>query len=90
MQLGRPGAADNDCTAALGLNPDSGKAFKIRGRARSKLERWEEAHRDFATGLQLDYDEDTEDAMKEAAEKAKAINAARVNIAVYLIQKGRE
>ena len=41
MQLDRPGAADNDCTAALALNPDSAKAYKMRARLSSEALRTE-------------------------------------------------
>jgi len=78
MKLDRPRAVVNDCTAALGINPDSGKAYKLRGKAFKKLEKWEEAHIDFQTGLKLDYDEDTEDAAKEVEVKAKELKAAVV------------
>lgn len=78
MQLGRPRAVINDCTAALKINPDSGKAFKIRGRAYARLEQWEEAHSDFTTGLKIDFDEQTEEDSREAAERVKAIQAAAV------------
>lgn len=68
MQLDRPRAAVNDCTAALAINPDSGKAYKIRARAYAKLEMWPEAHYDFSTGLKLDYDEGTyEESLSVAA-----------------------
>lgn len=78
MQLDRPKAAINDCTAALSANPDSAKAMKVRARAYVKLEKWEEAHADFQTALKIDYDEDTEDASKEAEKKAKEIKSEQV------------
>lgn len=78
LKLGRPKAAANDCTAALTMNPDSGKAFKIRARANAKLEKWEEAHADFSAGLKIDYDEETYDESLEVAKKAKELQAAAV------------
>jgi len=78
MQLDRPKAAANDCTAALAINPDSAKAFKIRARANQKLENWEEAHSDFQTGLKIDYDEDTDEASKDVAAKVKDILEGKV------------
>merc|ERR1712217_49075 len=78
FQMDRPRAAVNDCTAALAVNPDSAKAFKIRARAYLKLEMWEEAHSDFQTGLKIDYDEQTDDDSKEVAAKAKEIQASKV------------
>lgn len=69
LQLDRPGAAVQDCTAALEINPDSGSAYKLRGKAYAKQEKYEEAHKDLSTGLKLDYDEDTEEMAKPIAEK---------------------
>lgn len=79
MKLGRPRAVVNDCTAALKINPDSGKAYKVRARANAKLERWEQAHLDFQTGLKIDYDEDTDDASREVAAKVKEMKAAETS-----------
>lgn len=73
VQLGRPRAVINDCTAALAVNPDSAKAFKMRARANAKLEQWEQANLDFQTGLNIDFDDKTEEESKVAAEKAKEI-----------------
>jgi len=73
VKLGRPKAVINDCTAALAVNPDSAKAFKMRARANAKLENWEQANLDFQTGLKLDFDDETEDESKVAAQKAKEI-----------------
>jgi len=78
MKLDRPEAAINDCTAALTVNPDSAKAMKIRAKAYVGLQKWEEAHADFQTALKIDYDEDTEDASKEAEKMAKELKAAAV------------
>ncbi|CAE8700313.1 unnamed protein product [Polarella glacialis] len=78
MQLDRPHAAVNDCTAALEGNPDSGKAYKIRARAYAKLEMWEKANLDFQTGLKIDYDEQTEEDSVVAAAKAKELSTAAV------------
>lgn len=73
VKLGRPRAVINDCTAALEVNPDSAKAFKMRARANVKLELWEQANIDFQTGLKIDFDDETEEEAKVAAEKAKEI-----------------
>jgi hypothetical protein len=73
MQLDRPRASISDCTAALAVNPDSAKAFKIRARCNRKLERWEEAHLDFQTALKVDYDEATYEESLDVAAKAKEI-----------------
>merc|ERR1712187_979514 len=78
LQLDRPRAAARDCTAALEVNPDSAKAFKIRARANLKFENWEEAHSDFQTALKIDYDEQTYEDSLEVAAKVKDLNAAAV------------
>lgn len=78
MKLGRPNAVINDCTAALAGNPDSAKAYIMRGRAKAKLGLWEEANVDFQTGLKIDFDEGAEEEAKIALEKATALKAARV------------
>merc|ERR1719277_1058434 len=66
----RPCAAIKDCSAALKLNPDLGKAYRVRGIAHRKLGRWQEAHRDLKEGQRLDYDEGTAAVQKFVAEKA--------------------
>merc|ERR1719491_1478716 len=53
----RPCAAIRDCTAALEVNPDCGKAFRIRGVAHRRLGHWREAHNDLAQGQTLDFDD---------------------------------
>jgi len=75
LKLGRPRAAANDCTAALAINPDSGKAFKIRARAHAKLKHWESAHSDFQVGLRIDYDEETYEESLAVEAKNKGIKA---------------
>lgn len=73
----RARAAISDCNAALALNPDCGKAYRIRGVANRKLGRWEDAHRDLTAGQHLDYDETLVDMQKLAAEKAQRLEARR-------------
>lgn len=55
----RPVAAIRDCTAALEVNPDCGKAFRIRGMAHRRLGHWTQAHSDLAQGQTLDFDDAT-------------------------------
>jgi len=76
--LDRPRAAANDCTLALAMNPDSGKAYKIRARSHLQLEMWEKAHDDFQTGLRIDYDDATNEEAKVLIPKIKEIQAAAV------------
>lgn len=53
----RPCAAIRDCTAALEVHPDCGKAFRIRGMAHRRLGHWQQAHSDLAQGQTLDFDD---------------------------------
>merc|ERR1712151_496244 len=76
MKMGRPRACVNDCNAALAVNPDSAKAFKMRAKAYKKLEMWEEAHSDFQTALKIDYDEQTYEDSLDVAAKAKEMSEA--------------
>lgn len=75
VKLGRPRAVINDCTAAIEINPDSAKAFKLRAKANAKLERWEEAHSDFQTALKIDYDDQTDEDSRDAAGRVKEMKA---------------
>ena len=75
MRLNRPRAALRDCGRALELNPDSGKAYKTRGRANAKLKRWTAAHSDFQEGLKIDYDDATYEESLSVASKMKEITA---------------
>lgn len=74
LKLKRPNACINDCSAAIKVNPDSGKAYRIRGKAHRLLGHWEEAQLDLATGQKLDYDDNTADVQKFVAERFKRIN----------------
>ena len=59
LRLRRPNACIADCTAALLINPDIGKAFRLRGKAHRRLGHWEKAHKDLSMGQHLDFDDDT-------------------------------
>eukprot|EP00927_Polykrikos_kofoidii_P068396 TRINITY_DN63776_c0_g1_i1.p1 TRINITY_DN63776_c0_g1~~TRINITY_DN63776_c0_g1_i1.p1 ORF type:complete len:706 (+),score=161.55 TRINITY_DN63776_c0_g1_i1:74-2119(+) len=59
LQQRRPCAALRDCLAAVEVNPESGKAYRVRGLAYRALGQWEEAHRDFELSQKLDFDEAT-------------------------------
>jgi len=71
LKLRRPVAAIRDCSHALKLNPDIGKAFRVRGIAYRKLGRWSDAHNDLKEGQRLDYDEGTSAVQKFVAEKVR-------------------
>lgn len=75
LRLGRPRGAISDCTAALGINPDFGKAYKLRARANSSLKRWKNAHSDFQQGLAIDHDDDTYEESLVVAAKMKEMQA---------------
>jgi len=74
LKLSRPCAAIRDCTAAIEINPDLGKAHRVRGITNRKLGRWVEAHEDLTEAQRLDYDEGTAAVflfVKEKAARAK-------------------
>ncbi|PSS08077.1 TPR repeat-containing thioredoxin TDX like [Actinidia chinensis var. chinensis] len=58
VKLTKPNAAIRDADAALQINPDSAKGYKIRGMARAMLGQWEAAARDLHVASKLDYDEE--------------------------------
>ena len=60
LKLRRPVAAIRDADVALSLNPNLGRAFRVRGLARRSLQQWPESHDDLAQAQAIDYDEDTE------------------------------
>jgi len=76
FKLGRPKDSIRDCTAAIAVNENSAKAYKIRARCNENLEKWLEADRDYQTSLKIDFDDDTEEMSREAGEKAKAMRDA--------------
>uniref|UniRef100_A0A7S1XCA8 STI1/HOP DP domain-containing protein n=1 Tax=Compsopogon caeruleus TaxID=31354 RepID=A0A7S1XCA8_9RHOD len=57
--LKKPNAAIRDCTAALSINPDSAKSFKVRGKAYRMLGDWERSAHDLQEGNRIDFDEET-------------------------------
>jgi suppressor of tumorigenicity protein 13 len=71
LKLKRPLAAIKDCDTALSLNPDSGKAFRIRGLAHRYLLNWERAHADLSAAQRIDYDESVEPIHRLVDEKFK-------------------
>mmetsp|Transcript_55766 Transcript_55766/g.122468 ORF Transcript_55766/g.122468 Transcript_55766/m.122468 type:complete len:369 (+) Transcript_55766:64-1170(+) len=74
LKAKRPCACIQDCTAAIAINPDSGKAYRTRGKAHRFLGHWEEAHKDLSMGQKLDFDDATEDVQKFVADKWKKIS----------------
>merc|ERR1712137_822278 len=74
MKLKRPCACISDCNAAIDINPDSGKAFRIRGKAHRCLGKWEEAHSDLSKAQMLDYDDGVLDVVAYVNERWKKIS----------------
>jgi suppressor of tumorigenicity protein 13 len=73
LKLKRPVASIKDCDVALSLNPDSGKAFRIRGLAHRYLHKWEQAHSDLAAAQRIDFDDSVERVHKLVGERYKKI-----------------
>jgi len=75
LGAGRPAAAAADATAALGLNPDSAKGYKLRGKARRVLGEYEDAAADFGTAQRIDFDDGILADLSYVANRAKKIRA---------------
>merc|ERR1719333_488119 len=73
LRLKRPKAAILDCSAALEVNPDCGKAFRIRGVAHRRLGNWAQAHSDLAQGQKLDFDDGTTKIQAFVSKKAQVL-----------------
>eukprot|EP01118_Nematostelium_gracile_P006905 TRINITY_DN2231_c0_g1_i1.p1 TRINITY_DN2231_c0_g1~~TRINITY_DN2231_c0_g1_i1.p1 ORF type:complete len:319 (+),score=133.34 TRINITY_DN2231_c0_g1_i1:57-959(+) len=71
LELKRPNAAIRDCDAAIKINPDSAKPYKIRGRANRVLGNYEVALRDVQQGQKLDFDETTQKLEAELKPRAE-------------------
>eukprot|EP00727_Mastigamoeba_balamuthi_P003094 m51a1_g12782 hypothetical protein (332) ;mRNA; f:2745-4118 len=75
LRMRRPNAAIRDCEAAIRLNPDSAKPYKVRGRAERHLGLYERARADLQLGNKLDYDDATYQTQKWVEARAKALEA---------------
>ncbi|XP_025892981.1 hsp70-Hsp90 organizing protein 3-like [Nothoprocta perdicaria] len=71
VRLRKPNAAIRDCNKATEINPDSAQPYKWRGKAYWLLGHWKQAAKDFALACQLDYDEDTNEMLKEAQRRVQ-------------------
>ncbi|XP_010213791.1 PREDICTED: hsp70-Hsp90 organizing protein 3-like [Tinamus guttatus] len=71
VRLRKPNAAIRDCDKATKINPDSAQPYKWRGKAYWLLGHWQQAAKDLALACQLDYDEDTNDMLKEAQRRVQ-------------------
>jgi len=79
LRQGRPSAAMRDCSATLEMNPDSSKAFRVRGTSNRRLGLWEPALRDLAQAQKLDYDEHVADMQNFCARKVRKAEARKSN-----------
>mmetsp|Transcript_30680 Transcript_30680/g.77553 ORF Transcript_30680/g.77553 Transcript_30680/m.77553 type:complete len:249 (+) Transcript_30680:115-861(+) len=61
LKLKRAKGAAADATAALAINPDSGKAFRVRGKARRYLGDYVGAKSDLDQAQNIDYDDSVAD-----------------------------
>eukprot|EP00919_Chromeraceae_sp_WS-2016_P050724 GHVR01120233.1.p1 GENE.GHVR01120233.1~~GHVR01120233.1.p1 ORF type:complete len:432 (+),score=149.71 GHVR01120233.1:51-1346(+) len=57
LKLKRPVACVRDCDEAIKLNPDNGRAYRLRGKAYRYLGDYCNAHKDIHQGQTIDYDE---------------------------------
>ena len=73
LKLKKPNACIRDCNKALEINCDSAAAYKFRGRANRLLGNWEEAAKDLRQACKLDYDEETDEWLREVTPNAKKI-----------------
>lgn len=73
----KPNAAIRDADAALEINPDSAKAYKVRGMARAMLGKWEEAASDLRVASKLDYDEEISSVLRKVESNAQKIEVHR-------------
>lgn len=78
LKLSKPNAAIRDCNRALQLNPDSAAAYKFRGRANRLLGNWELAAKDLRQACKLDYDDETDEWLKEVTPNAKKIELHKI------------
>jgi suppressor of tumorigenicity protein 13 len=94
LKLDRPLAAERDCNLALTINPDSAKAFRVRGKAYKALEKWELALKDLSAAQTIDFDEGTVEDLKICSEKhlahEKAVAEERNNKEEKLRKKAKE
>ncbi|KAG8651601.1 TPR repeat-containing thioredoxin TDX isoform X2 [Manihot esculenta] len=77
VKVKKPNAAIRDANAALEINPDSAKGYKIRGIARAMLGQWEEAAGDLHVASKLDYDEEIGLVLKKVEPNAHKIQEHR-------------
>mmetsp|Transcript_7363 Transcript_7363/g.16674 ORF Transcript_7363/g.16674 Transcript_7363/m.16674 type:complete len:279 (+) Transcript_7363:141-977(+) len=75
LKMKRAKAAEKDATAALAINPDSGKAYRVRGKARRFLGDYAGAKADLDAAQKIDYDDSIEDLHKYLTKRVAKIAA---------------
>lgn len=78
LKLNKPNAAIRDCARAIQINPDCASAYKFRGRANRMLGNWELAAKDLRQACKLDYDDETDEWLKEVTPNAKKIEQHKI------------
>ncbi|KAL3268390.1 hypothetical protein HHI36_007506 [Cryptolaemus montrouzieri] len=87
LKLNKPNACIRDCTKALELNPDSAAAFKFRGRAYRLLGEWEKAAKDLRQACKIDFDEQSDEWLKEVTPNAIKIEQHRLKLERKKLEK---
>merc|ERR1712039_802627 len=62
-----------DASSALSLNPDSAKAYRIRGKARRFLGEYEGSAEDFSQAQKIDYDDGVADMHQYVQKRAEKL-----------------
>lgn len=78
LKLRKPNACIRDCNRALELNCDSAAAYKFRGRAHRLLGHWQEAAKDLRQACNIDFDEETDEWLREVTPNAKKLEAHKI------------
>lgn len=71
VRLKQPNAAVADCKAAISINPDSAKAYKVIGKAYCQLGLFSEAYSQLCTANKIDSDPDSFDLQQKLGAKVK-------------------
>eukprot|EP00274_Cyanoptyche_gloeocystis_P004648 CAMPEP_0196656596 /NCGR_PEP_ID=MMETSP1086-20130531/18683_1 /TAXON_ID=77921 /ORGANISM="Cyanoptyche gloeocystis , Strain SAG4.97" /LENGTH=419 /DNA_ID=CAMNT_0041989419 /DNA_START=71 /DNA_END=1330 /DNA_ORIENTATION=+ len=74
LQMKKPRSAIRDCDEGLRLNPDSGKAYKVRGKAYALIGHYDEAARDLRLGEKIDHDDATFAVLKKVEARLHLIH----------------
>ncbi|KAM6412929.1 LOW QUALITY PROTEIN: uncharacterized protein J5M81_002030 [Pluvialis apricaria] len=79
VQLQKPNAAIRDCDKAIKIDPNSAQPYKWRGKVLWLLGHWQRAARDLALACHMDYDEDTNNVLKEVHRRVQKIAGHQKN-----------